>query len=358
MPGRIARVLLVLAGLLTVSIAGAATFHVPGDFATIQAAIDAASSGDEIRIGPGTYDENLVVALGKSLDLIGTAGADATVVDGGRRGSVLRFSGGVVEGLTLRSGQAYEGGGLYLRGDAPITVRNCVIRDNWGHDPEAPIMENGRGGGFFLGPGTGTVTIENNSILDNGAGAMDYPGGGIQDNGRIGDVVIRDNLIRGNGPIAVLLGRATLLRNQIIQTDYGDAVHISSGECRGNTIVGIYESWGIWGGGAVVANNIVVGICTAPVGTFMGGGISGGIPECNDSWITPNGEGTYFNCDTTGRHNISADPLFCGPGDYSISTRSPCFHAAACDLIGALPPACGPTPARPTTWGALKSLYR
>ena len=61
--------------------------------------------------------------------------------------------------------------------------------------------------------------------------------------------------------------------------------------------------------------------------------------------------------------NFSLDPQFCSTGDYRVSIGSPCAAGNSplggnCNLIGALPPDCSTTPTRPTTWGAIKSLYR
>jgi parallel beta-helix repeat protein len=50
---------------------------VPRDFATIQAAVDAAAPGDTVNVGPGTFTEQVVI--NKDLDLHG-AGAAATVI--------------------------------------------------------------------------------------------------------------------------------------------------------------------------------------------------------------------------------------------------------------------------------------
>ncbi|MCA9436052.1 MAG: hypothetical protein KC978_09735, partial [Candidatus Omnitrophica bacterium] len=50
----------------------AATYHVPVDFETIQAAIDSATHGDEIVVATGTYFETLFMR-GKKLHLRSTA---------------------------------------------------------------------------------------------------------------------------------------------------------------------------------------------------------------------------------------------------------------------------------------------
>lgn len=54
--------------------------YVPQEFATIQAAIDASQSGDEIVIAPGVYNEAIVIPSSKTFTLRGAAGAEHTII--------------------------------------------------------------------------------------------------------------------------------------------------------------------------------------------------------------------------------------------------------------------------------------
>jgi len=60
--------------------ASAATITVPGDQPTIQAAIGAASPGDEILVAPGTYVEN--VAISFNVRLVSSGGRAVTTIEG------------------------------------------------------------------------------------------------------------------------------------------------------------------------------------------------------------------------------------------------------------------------------------
>ena len=113
--------------------APAATIRVPAEQPTIQAGIEAAADADIVLVSPGTYAENIDF-LGRLITLRGEAGSEATIIDGGHAGSVVKFVGGetvevVIDGFTIRNGSALKGGGIYCDESSP-TITNCSISEN------------------------------------------------------------------------------------------------------------------------------------------------------------------------------------------------------------------------------------
>ena len=106
-----------------------------GDYASIQAAIDGARSGDEIAVAPGTYLETIDFQ-GKAIRLHATAGADFTTIDGTGHPHVVQCVNGerpdtILEGFTITGGNAIDscGGGLFSDNSRP-TVTRCAFIGN------------------------------------------------------------------------------------------------------------------------------------------------------------------------------------------------------------------------------------
>jgi hypothetical protein len=135
------------------------TIRVPQNFATIQAAIDAAGDGDVIELAAGTYrgpGNRDIDFQGKAITVRGAAGAaNETILDcegsaagaaGAHRGFYFHRSEGpdsVVSDLTIRGGRVFGsqvpsnplpsatdpiGGGIYCAYSSP-TIANCIIED-------------------------------------------------------------------------------------------------------------------------------------------------------------------------------------------------------------------------------------
>jgi Right handed beta helix region len=78
---------------------------VPGDYRTIQSAVDEAEPGDLVRIAPGVYRESVVVAPEKERIVIRGLDRNRTIVDGGHDlldGITVNADGVAVENLTVR----------------------------------------------------------------------------------------------------------------------------------------------------------------------------------------------------------------------------------------------------------------
>ncbi len=116
---------LMLAALLALppGTAAADTLRVPADHATIQAAVDAASTGDVVLVARGTYAENLVV----STPGLTIRGAHA-VIDGSLAGPCVDVT---ADGFALRGVALVNGvGGLVVVGDDTVVEGVSVDRSS------------------------------------------------------------------------------------------------------------------------------------------------------------------------------------------------------------------------------------
>ncbi len=151
------------------------------NYASIQAAVNAAASGDTISIGAGTFGENINISA-KSVTLQG-AGADATVVNGvGGRPFYVSTSTVTISRMRLTAGAGPVGGAIMNIGGV-VTIADAVIDGN-----TAPYG----GGGIYTANG-GTLTLTNTRVSGNVSSST---GGGIEIID--GTVTLIDSTVSGN----------------------------------------------------------------------------------------------------------------------------------------------------------------
>ncbi len=205
---------------------------VPGDFSTIQQAIDAASLGETIQVAAGTYTEQLTIT--KSLELEG-AGATSTTIQApspltpdsfGKKniieistGAEVSISGFTVSGPGSSNCQSITAG-IFVIGGAALKIEKTTITDI--SDTPAGGCQNGVGiragqqslgevghaiidgvtitkyqkGGIVIDGEGSTGTVENN-VIDFGFTPFNIASNGIQVS-RGAVATVADNEVTGN----------------------------------------------------------------------------------------------------------------------------------------------------------------
>ena len=106
-------------------------------FSKVQPAIDASSAGDIIKVGPGTFNERLIIS--KRIILQGSSGFTSIINAGGNSGIPSESTpitikgnsaGAIIRSLVIKNA-AFGKAGVYLERTTNVTVTNNKIMDNF-----------------------------------------------------------------------------------------------------------------------------------------------------------------------------------------------------------------------------------
>jgi len=112
-----------------------ATYNVPGDYPTIQLAIDNASGGETILVEPGRYNETLDITVSNLFIKANSTNPAATVVSAtGTDDHVINITNQAnvtIEGFTIQDAQgtSQDVAGIYMDNTSECAVSNTVIRN-------------------------------------------------------------------------------------------------------------------------------------------------------------------------------------------------------------------------------------
>ncbi|MEZ4736129.1 MAG: metallophosphoesterase [Caldilineaceae bacterium] len=181
--------------------------HVPGDAATIQAAIDLAADGDVVLVAPGIYYENLQIAektitLASHFYTTGDAGLiEGTIIDG-RDNTVITVAPSVgpetkIIGFTIQNGSdgISPAAKLHILNNRFIGNSDAIDYEGGGGICRNNLFEDNSDDAIDL-DGTVEVTIEDNLIRNNGDDGIEIRLHAYT--GPLLNIIIRGNVIVGN----------------------------------------------------------------------------------------------------------------------------------------------------------------
>ncbi|MCZ6734691.1 MAG: hypothetical protein O7C65_02755, partial [Planctomycetota bacterium] len=284
--------------------------HVPGDYLTIQEAIDAAMDGDEVEVHPGTYNETIDF-LGKAITVYSTDGRDVTIIDAQQTGTVVTCNSGegpdtVLDGFTVTGG---TGSGMASVGSSP-RVTNCTFSGNFASFS----------GGMYNSDSSPTVTsciFSGNTALPRLGGGGGDGGGMFNDNDSsptMANCTFSGNLaFAGNGGAMFNGGGSPTVTNCIL---WGD----SSSEIEGPATVSYSDVAGGFAGlGNIDADPMFVDPINSDYRPSTGSpsidaGNNWGVPIDADDYDQDGNTAELFPVDLDGNPRFNADEADFDPG--------------------------------------------
>jgi beta propeller repeat protein/parallel beta-helix repeat protein len=352
----------ILAGIVSLCVlvvtASAATRKVPGDYPSIQMAIQDCNDGDTVVVAPGVYYETINFG-GRDITVTSADPNDPkivgyTIINADDDGSPVTFENGetpaaVLIGFTITGGigtvnnsiegggvgSIFWGGGIYCYHASPTITKNIITGNHSPFKLDATDLTQWQvsyGGGIACLECSPVIT--HNVIRRNDA----YVAGALIV--YIGEPVINNNLVYDNSAIlgggVILIGGGPFYNNTLVGNDcsLSGGLDIPRG---GNLYIVSDPTLGC----PYVLNNI---ISDAPSGggIYMQGTVPPDRMAFNDVWNNlPGNYGTLdsqqgnavrydADLDRTGKAgNISADPLYVNllGKDFHLTAESPCINA-------------------------------
>ena len=307
--------------------------------AEIQAAVNAAVNGDEIRIAEGTYsqvstgagitavvrivDKKITLRGGYTISDWNTSDPEnhPTVIDANDLGigvfinyqADIGIGNIMVDGVDITGGNATDagagtdsGGGILIdhTTHVRVTIQNCEIYQN--------TAEDGNGGGIWTTRSDNLELLDSEITNNEGSGAVVTYG----DNTVIVDNVVSDNVGIGISVISDL-GDNTDVRDNEVTGNQGSGINlntITGGSITGNLVTDNHTTGG--GGGlditGVVGDFLISGNTVRENSALQGGGIdiSGSVARIQNNWVVSNtttsssngGGGLYVDAGASGSY--------------------------------------------------------
>ncbi len=353
--------------------------NVPGSYSTVQAALNACSSGDTVLVQPGTYIETLVWPGVNGICLLGS-GATSTIVFASGMGRVLEVTASGIDTTTQIQKISFVGGGITsgnAYGAGTYLVNTSVVFDSVNVEGNRVYVPGGHAHGVGVHLNNSSSVFRNCSISFNSIDSATWCyGAGLYVSG--GSPTFENVIFNGNASFAEnwcygvgvhITDNATVTMDRITINDnfsgdnsiwyYGNGMYIDDSDvtisngliaenfsgtggsfnygggiyCDGTslvqlnhmTIAGNYKSGnGSINGSGLYARDAQVNIINSIIYNLNSGA------ELNTSGA---GTITVDYSDIRGGYagigNINAQPAFAGAADYHLSITSPCIASAS-----------------------------